>query len=362
MQYVRQEIAKTTELFATQLDTSTPINISPLAGEGCNITFKDVSFSITLPDRERKPILESVSGHFEAGNLVAVMGPSGCGKSTLLDMLANKKTASYEGKILVNGNERDHLFQRIAAYVGQEDVMPQHWTVKEAIAFNSALKVDPPKNVPREIVDARLELILAAFGLGSVRDTYLGGPKVRGCSGGQRRRVTLARGVVQGARILFLDEPTSGLSATDAQLCIKSLRIMAQRLNLLILVVIHQPRIEVAKLFDHLLLLTANPGRVCYNGLMRDAVGYFDAVGFPVPEFSNPTDHFLDLCTPGYEREQVETFASHYEKETKPGIIKIVEEAWNAPGMKAIDLFKKEREKWLMWGKISEVKSSKYGI
>ena len=46
--------------------------------------------------------------------------------------------------------------------------------------------------------------------------------KVRGISGGQRRRVTLARGIASHASILFADEPTSGLSATDAELCIKA--------------------------------------------------------------------------------------------------------------------------------------------
>merc|ERR1711971_1449451 len=139
------------------------------------------------------------------------------------------------------------------------------------------------------------------------------------------------------------------------------MRLISHKCNVSILVVIHQPRVEVAKLFDHLLLLTANPGRVCYNGAMRDAVGYFDAVGFPVPEFSNPTDHFLDLCTPGYEREQVELLAGHFEKNVKPVIAEQVEQEWQKPGISAMDLFKKEREKWLAYGYLPEVTNSKYG-
>eukprot|EP00965_Chrysotila_dentata_P056785 1884459-Pleurochrysis_carterae.AAC.1 len=61
-------------------------------------------------------------------------------------------------------------------------------------------------------------------GLGHVKDSKIGSDQVRGISGGQRRRVTLARGIASGANILFCDEPTSGLSSTDAEICIRQLK------------------------------------------------------------------------------------------------------------------------------------------
>merc|ERR1719293_602670 len=97
------------------------ISRSDLAPPGASLTFKDLAFSTVLPTGESKTILEPCSGHLEPGQLVAIMGPSGCGKSTLLDMLAMKKTAPYSGQVFINGHERDPaLFQRVAAYVGQE--------------------------------------------------------------------------------------------------------------------------------------------------------------------------------------------------------------------------------------------------
>eukprot|EP00449_Zooxanthella_nutricula_P033071 CAMPEP_0198493568 /NCGR_PEP_ID=MMETSP1462-20131121/4098_1 /TAXON_ID=1333877 /ORGANISM="Brandtodinium nutriculum, Strain RCC3387" /LENGTH=232 /DNA_ID=CAMNT_0044222265 /DNA_START=35 /DNA_END=730 /DNA_ORIENTATION=+ len=193
------------------------IDMSDMALPGASLTFKDLAFSAVLPTGESKVILEPCSGHFEPGQLVAVMGPSGCGKSTLLDMLAMKKTSPYTGQVWVNGQERNSAtFQRIAAYVGQEDRMPAHWRVREALEFNAALKCRGKRAVG--LVDSLLE----AFGLAGVADTYIGGDSVRGISGGQRRRVTLARGVAAQASLLFCDEPTSGLSATDAELCVKA--------------------------------------------------------------------------------------------------------------------------------------------
>merc|ERR1719235_858653 len=107
--------------------------------------------------------------------------------------------------------------------------MPQYWKVKDAIAFNmvlkSGLKIVGDDN--KDLVDKRIGILLKAFGLEKVADTFIGGTKVRGISGGQRRRVTLARGVASRAKLLFCDEPTSGLSATDAELCVRSLRIIA---------------------------------------------------------------------------------------------------------------------------------------
>ena len=94
-------------------------NIQPepgMASDDASLTFKNVSFSIKIPDPNDpsqmidKTLLESCSGHFEPGTLVALMGPSGCGKSTLLDILARKKTAPHEGTVYVNGHEVDDMF------------------------------------------------------------------------------------------------------------------------------------------------------------------------------------------------------------------------------------------------------------
>eukprot|EP00971_Amphidinium_carterae_P139956 2773079-Amphidinium_carterae.1 len=209
--------------------------------------FQSMSGGSKLPcadDGEEKTILDTCSGYFNPGEVVALMGPSGCGKSTLLDILADKKTAGYEGDIRVNGQERDELFSRITAYVPQEDIMPEHMTVRED-----------------EMRDRRLDMLIADLGLAHVSDTKIGGQSIRGISGGQKRRVTLLKSYVSGANIIFADEPTSGLSSTDSETCVKTMRYMAKSVGTIFIVVIHQPRLEVARLFDRLLLLTAQPGR-----------------------------------------------------------------------------------------------------
>eukprot|EP00657_Telonema_sp_P-1_P007652 TRINITY_DN27720_c0_g1_i1.p2 TRINITY_DN27720_c0_g1~~TRINITY_DN27720_c0_g1_i1.p2 ORF type:complete len:135 (-),score=35.19 TRINITY_DN27720_c0_g1_i1:116-520(-) len=125
-------------------------------------------------------------------------------------------------------------------------------SVEETIQFFQDLTT--PVGDPAEHTKLRDEIV-QALGLSGVRRSKVGSATVRGISGGQRRRVSLARGAIRQAKVLFCDEPTSGLSATDAMLCVKALKLLTQKLGTTIVVVIHQPRIEAVS-YTHLTLPT----------------------------------------------------------------------------------------------------------
>jgi len=319
-------------LEAARQSATSLVRHKELAMPGATLSFEGLAYSAALPDGSKKPILESCSGHFEPGHVVAIMGPSGCGKTTMLDMLAMKKTSSYQGEVRVNGHLRDpHTFRRIAAYVPQEDRMPEHWRVREAIEFNARLKQQAggSGHDVRELVDA----LLSEFGLAEVAGTYIGGAHVRGISGGQRRRVSLARGVAARAPILFCDEPTSGLSATDAELCVRALQAITRKFNVLTVAVIHQPRVEVVDLFDTLVLLTSSPGRLTYFGPMAEAPAYFEARGLRVPSHANPADFYMDAVTPGSSSDVSDNLVAAYRQVLAPGVDAAAKAASMAEGL-----------------------------
>mmetsp|Transcript_116214 Transcript_116214/g.369849 ORF Transcript_116214/g.369849 Transcript_116214/m.369849 type:complete len:128 (+) Transcript_116214:390-773(+) len=86
------------------------------------------------------------------------------------------------------GIQETPLFPRISAYVGQEDLMPAHWKVREAIEFNAVLKSQQlAAGGSRKELVRSVDSLLQAFGLSGVADSYVGGPRVRGISGGERR-------------------------------------------------------------------------------------------------------------------------------------------------------------------------------
>lgn len=299
------------ETIMSEMDACTSIGKVPMAWGETSLSWAGVNFKVKDNAGNERAILKDCWGHVPAGSLTAVMGPSGCGKSTLLDILAQKKTTPFEGEVYCNGHKinGDKFFKRYACYVPQSDNMHEVLTVKETILFNFALKSPVPKNMSSdpELKDIIPDLFLSILGLRGVKDTIIGGDKsgLRGVSGGQKRRVTLARGAISGAQLLFADEPTSGLSATDAETCIKMLRFLCKRLGLTCLVVIHQPRVEVTELFDNLILLTSDPDKfgasTVYNGPMSDVVDYCSRAGYPVPERANPADWIMDVVTPGYK-------------------------------------------------------------
>ena len=282
---------------------------------GCSrLAFRNLAFSLRSSSGDgstTRTILEPTSGTFECGEMAAIMGPSGCGKTTLLDMLSGKKTATYTGDVYLNGLPRDQLFSRVTSYVPQEDVIPAHVTVFEAVAFVQELRSESKMNQSER--RAAVDDVLSLLGIAELRDELVGDARVRGISGGQKRRVTLARGLAGGSQIVFADEPTTGLSSTDAENVSRAMAIASRRMGVTFVAVIHQPRVEVVDMFDSLILLTSNPGRAIYNGKFAGAAAYFAAAGAPVPSKGNPADFFLDVITPGAKGEKSNALATWYQ-------------------------------------------------
>lgn len=344
------------------------IERDPLATADASLTFDSISYSVRATDpadpagkkKIDKVILDNCSGHVPAGHLVALMGPSGCGKSTLLDILARKKTSKHEGNICLNGRELDSMYPRVVGYVSQKDNMPAHWTVREAIAFNAGLKKPKPAGVSWAQFNEFIDNIIEDVGLSHVAHSKIGSDSVRGISGGQKRRVTLARGIAANPNLMFCDEPTSGLSSTDAELCVKTMLGMTRRWNTTIIVVIHQPRLEVARLFSQLMLLTSRPGRIVYNGPMDGIASYLETVGFPVPAEVNATDHFLDMVTPGAPTAEPDTFVAHYLQTQHKEVEVSVQRSNSFRGKSAMDLLEAERKVQLQFGSLPPIRRSAY--
>lgn len=93
--------------------------------------------------------------------------------------------------------------------------------------------------------------------------------------------------------VMFLDEPTSGLDSFTAYLMINLLQTYARRYNKTIIFTIHQPNSDIFDLFDRIMLMVE--GRFIYQGLQKEVMPYFSAIGFYCPQFTNPADYLMSI-------------------------------------------------------------------
>ncbi|XP_072988606.1 ABC transporter G family member 11-like [Typha latifolia] len=262
------------------------------------LTWKDLTVTVTLGNGETQTVLEGLTGYAEPGTLTALMGPSGSGKSTLLDALSSRlaTNAFLSGTILINGRKTKLSFGT-AAYVTQDDNLIGTLTVRETISYSARLRL--PDKMPWDEKRALVEGTIVEMGLQDCADTVIGNWHLRGISGGEKRRVSIALEILMRPRLLFLDEPTSGLDSASAFFVTQTLRALA-RGGRTVIASIHQPSSEVFELFDSLYLLSG--GKTIYFGQARESYEFFAQAGFPCPSLRNPSDHFLRCVNSDFDK------------------------------------------------------------
>ena len=147
-------------------------------------------------------------------------------------------------------------------------------------------------------------------------DTVIGKPEsgVKGISGGQMKRLSLASEVLTNPAIMFCDEPTSGLDSFMAASVVEMLRTLASQ-GRTVICTIHQPSSQITELFDKVLLMAE--GKTAYLGDMDNANNFLSGCGFPCPINYNPADHWVQALAvvPGNEeksRRNIETVCSAF--------------------------------------------------
>jgi len=174
-----------------------------------------------------RPVLDDVDLTLRPGHAVAVTGPSGCGKTTLAQLLVRLRdpdagTVTYGG-VDVRELAQDDL--RRAVVLIAQDAHIFATTVRENLRL-----------ARRAATDAELEQALAAVGLHVALDAPCGDEGER-LSGGQRRRLAVARGLVSDARVLIFDEPAAHLDPPAARALHE--RLARERATRAVLVIAH---------------------------------------------------------------------------------------------------------------------------
>ena len=154
--------------------------------------------------------VDDVSFDVHPGEIFAFLGPNGAGKTTTIQMLTTLLRPT-SGTILIDGLDpiaRPHEARQQFGIVFQDPSLDSELTAYENMDLHGVLY-----HVPRRLRGERIQMLLTLFELWERRNGY-----VKTFSGGMKRRLEIARGLLHRPKILFLDEPTLGLDPQSRNL------------------------------------------------------------------------------------------------------------------------------------------------
>ncbi|MFA6523146.1 MAG: ATP-binding cassette domain-containing protein [Candidatus Peribacteraceae bacterium] len=160
------------------------------------------NLSKTYPG-SKTPAVDGVSFEVEQGDVFAFLGPNGAGKTTTIKILTTLLHPS-SGTVRINGHDPQHdqdAARRSFGIVFQDPSLDDELTAIENMDIHGVLY-----HVPKELGRKRTEELLKVVELWDRRNDY-----VKQFSGGMKRRLEIARGLLHHPKVLFLDEPTIGL-------------------------------------------------------------------------------------------------------------------------------------------------------
>jgi len=230
----------------------------------------------------------------------------------IADNLLKSKNAVQSGTVSLTGvtPTKDVVWTNLVSYIDQIDRLHPYLTVFETCKFAWQCRsggthrkpwFGEGEEVDKEIakMDEELEmihLVLEVLGLARVKDTFVGDQtSVRGVSGGEKKRVTVAEMLCIGTPILCCDEISTGLDAATTYDIVRLLGVESRLSETIKIVSLLQPPPETVALFDELIVLSE--GKIIYSGPVDEVIDHFNSLGYEIPERMDVADWLQALPT-----------------------------------------------------------------
>ncbi|PRT52634.1 ABC transporter CDR4 [Wickerhamiella sorbophila] len=261
------------------------------------------------PKKEKVDILYGMDGVLQPGELLVVLGRPGSGCSTFLRTLSqqtygfkveDKTEFNYSG---VSANDVSSRFRGDVTYSAESELHFPNLTVGDTLLFASRMKTpDNRINGVDRMTYARhmRDVVMATFGLTHTMNTRVGNDLIRGVSGGERKRVSIAELVLCQSVFQCWDNSTRGLDSATALEFVRSLRISSDTFKSTAAVAVYQASDEMYDMFDKVVVLYE--GYQIYYGPVARARKFFYDMGWQ-PKPRQPTPDFLTSLSQPTERE-----------------------------------------------------------
>lgn len=253
----------------------------------------------------RKPptrtLIHDFTGCVRDGEMMLVLGRPGAGCSTFLKAITNNREsfAAVEGDISYGGipaERQKKMYRGEVNYNPEDDIHHATMNVWQTLTFALLNKT---KKSGKEDIPVIANALMKIFGISHTKYTLVGDEYIRGVSGGERKRVSIAETLASKSTVMAWDNSTRGLDASTALDYARSLRIMTDITNRTTLVTLYQAGEGIYELMDKVLVI--DEGREIYSGPAKEAKQYFIDLGFECPEQQTTAD-FLTAVTDPKER------------------------------------------------------------
>ncbi|KAH7324462.1 ABC-2 type transporter-domain-containing protein [Stachybotrys elegans] len=248
----------------------------------------------------RVQILRDFDGLAKPGEMVLVLGRPGSGCSSLLKVLSGYTHGIYvgeESKISYGGISYGRMHAKFPAeslYLAELDAHFPELTLGETLTFAASTRELGSGSRAQSQANARD--VAALFGLSGAYDTKMGNAVIRGVSGGETRRTSIAEALMGGAQFQCWDNSTRGLDSATAQRFIDLLRMSTDAVRSTAIMSLYQASDAMYNRFDKVMLLYQ--GRQIYFGPTASAAQYFHELGFAKPERATVADFLTSLTNP----------------------------------------------------------------
>ncbi|KAE9393362.1 hypothetical protein BT96DRAFT_924054 [Gymnopus androsaceus JB14] len=250
-----------------------------------------------------RDILSGFEGVVRPGEMLLVLGRPGSGCTTLLKTLANQTQEyhSVRGSVhydSLSPKEVRESFRGDVQYCPEDDVHFPSLTVEDTLRFAAKTRAPQARTgeTREEYVSSITEMLMTIFGLRHARRTPVGDAAIRGVSGGEKKRVSIAEALATRMRLGSWDNSTRGLDSSTALEFGRALRIATDIDRLTTVVSIYQAGESLYNLFDKVCVIYE--GRMAYFGPADQARQYFINLGYEPANRQTTPDFLVSVTDP----------------------------------------------------------------
>ena len=220
--------------------------------------------NVSVAFKKNHQILDNVSLKIPKGQILGLLGPNGAGKSTLMNVISGLIKPNY-GKIKINDNDISNLPIYIRTKKFKMSIIPQFGGLFASLTTEQNIRAVAEILIKdKSFIDIKINELIAKFELDSVKKI-----EAKFLSGGQKRRLVIAMGLISKPDIILMDEPLAALDPQTIQMLQNTIIKLQMDLNLTIIITDHQAR-DLLAICDKAIILSNS--KIVASGTPNDLI------------------------------------------------------------------------------------------